>query len=122
MTPKELLSDKDTQFTNEVITELCKMVGIIHTFTMRASKQEKSIVERSIKEMRRHLRKINFNTKLLDNKSTDTLLVQRVLYAYESSRCITSTLKHTQNSLVITYMIEEYNYHIFPIEKHHCMS
>lgn len=66
---------------------------------MRASKQEKSIVERSIKEMRRHLRKINFNTRLLDNKSTDTLLVQRVLYAYVKKALGVSPHAHKHTKL-----------------------
>jgi len=80
--PKELVSDKGTQFCNEVIAELCKMVGTTHVFTMTASKQENGIVERSIKEIRRHLRAIIFSTNLMDNWSTYLPLVQRILNAH----------------------------------------
>ena len=79
--PKELVSDKGTQFCNEVIAELCKMVGTSQVFTMTASKQENGIVERSIKEIRRHLRAIIFTTNLMDNWSTYLPLVQRILNA-----------------------------------------
>ena len=67
--PKELVTDKGTQFANDIINELCRMVGTTQTFTMRASKQENGIVERSIKEIRKHLRNIIFTTNLMDNWS-----------------------------------------------------
>jgi len=54
------------------------MVGTTQTFTMRASKQENGIVERSIKEIRKHLRSVVFTTNLIDNWSTYLLLVQRI--------------------------------------------
>jgi transposase InsO family protein len=79
--PKDLVSDRGTQFCNEIITELCKMIGTTHVFTMRASKQENGIVERSIKEIRRHLRAIIFSRNLMDNWSTYLPLVQRILNA-----------------------------------------
>eukprot|EP01039_Chlorochromonas_danica_P015483 gene15483-18195_t len=61
--------------------ELCRMVGSEQIFTMTASKQENGIVERSIKEIRRHLRNIVFTTNLMDNWSTYLPLVQRILNA-----------------------------------------
>ena len=79
--PTQLLSDKGTQFCNEIIKELCKLVGTQQIFTMRASKQENGIVERSIKEIRRHLRAIIFHTNLMDNWSTYIPLVQRIFNA-----------------------------------------
>ena len=79
--PTQLVSDKGTQFANEIIKELCKMVGTEQIFTMRASKQENGIVERSIKEIRRHLRAIIFHTNLMDNWSTYIPLVQRIFNA-----------------------------------------
>ena len=57
------------------------MVGSSQAFTMRGSKQENGIVERSIKEIRRHLRAIIFSTNLMDNWSTYLPLVQRILNA-----------------------------------------
>ena len=50
--------------------------------TMRASKQENGIVERSIKEIRKHLRNIIFITNLMDNWSTYLPLVQRTLNSH----------------------------------------
>jgi len=46
------------------------MVGSEQIFTMTASKQENGIVERSIREIRRHLQNIVFTTNLMDNWST----------------------------------------------------
>ena len=43
------------QFCYTIIAELCSMVGLEQKFTMTAFKQENGIVERSIKEIRRHL-------------------------------------------------------------------
>ena len=80
--PKEIVTDKGTQFANEIINELCRMVGTTHTFTMRASKQENGIVERSIKEIRKHLRNIIFTSNLMDNWSTYLPLVQRILNSH----------------------------------------
>jgi len=48
---------------------------------MTASKQENGIVERSIKEIRRHLRAVIFHTNLMDNWSTYLPLVQRIFNA-----------------------------------------
>ena len=79
--PKELVSDKGTQFCNEIIDELCNVVGTTHVFTMTASKRENGIVERSIKEIRRHLRAIIFSTNLMDNWSTYLPLIQRIFNA-----------------------------------------
>ena len=79
--PRELVSDQGTQFANKIIEELSRMVGSSQAFTMRGSKQENGIVERSIKEIRRHLRAIIFSTNLMDNWSTYLPLVQRILNA-----------------------------------------
>jgi len=79
--PPQILFDDGTQFCNSVIAELCRMVGSEQTFTMTASKQENGIVERSIKEIRRHLRNIVFATNFIDNWSTYLPLVQRILNA-----------------------------------------
>jgi len=55
------------------------MVGSEQIFAMTASKQENGIVERSIKEIRRHLRNLVFS--LMDNWSTYLPLVQHILNA-----------------------------------------
>jgi hypothetical protein len=79
--PSELLSDKGTNFANKIIKELCQIIGTEKTFTMTASKEENSIVERSIKEIRRHLRAIIFSRNLIDDWSVILPLVQRILNA-----------------------------------------
>ena len=65
--PSELLSDQGTNFANEIIQELCRIIGTDKTFTMTSSKEENGIVERSIKEIRRHLRAIIFSRNLIDD-------------------------------------------------------
>jgi len=79
--PFELISDKGTQFANEIIQELCRAVGTKQVFTMTASKEENGIVERSIREIRRHLRAVIFHTNLMDNWSTYLPIVQRIFNA-----------------------------------------
>lgn len=46
-TPSELLSDQETTFVNQLIREIYQVIGTEQTFTMTASKEENSIVERS---------------------------------------------------------------------------
>jgi len=48
---------------------------------MTASKEENGIVERSIREIRRHLRAVNFQTNPMDNLSTYLSIVQRIFNA-----------------------------------------
>jgi len=49
-----LISDKGTQFANEIIQELCRAVGTEQVFTMTAAKKDIGIVERSIRESASH--------------------------------------------------------------------
>jgi hypothetical protein len=79
--PSELLSDQGTNFANLIIDEICRINGIEKTLTMTASKEENSIVERSIKEIRRHLRAIIFSRNLIDDWSLILPLVRRILNA-----------------------------------------
>ena len=79
--PSELLSDQGTNFANHIIREICQVVGTAKTFTMTASKEENSFVERSIKEIRRHVRAIIYSRNLIDDWSLILPLVQRILNA-----------------------------------------
>ncbi len=79
--PDKLRSDRGTQFVNDTITELLKLVGTEHVLTMAESKEENSIVERANKEVMRHLRAIILDQKVRNEWSTYLPLVQRRMNA-----------------------------------------
>ena len=54
--PGQVLTDGGSQFSNEEIKELIRLVGCQHTICLSYSKEENSIVERANKEVMRHLR------------------------------------------------------------------
>jgi hypothetical protein len=62
---KEILSDNGTQFCNQIITELIKIIGAEHITTTPYSKEENGLVERSNKEVVRHLRAILFDKNVI---------------------------------------------------------
>ena len=49
-------SDMGSQFVNEVVEKLHHLMGVSHNLTIAYSKEENAIVERSNKEVNRHLR------------------------------------------------------------------
>ena len=59
-TPNQILSDNGTQFTNDLVKELIKILGPQHLTTLPYSKEENAIVERVNKEILRHLRGLIF--------------------------------------------------------------
>ena len=59
-TPSQILTDNGTQFVNELIKELLKVLGVQHLTILAYSKEENTIVERANKEVLRHLRNIVF--------------------------------------------------------------
>ena len=77
--PKELLSDNGTQFANELMTELLNILNINQLFTTPYSKEENAIVERSNKEVMRHLRAIIFDKKILADWYIYLPMVQRII-------------------------------------------
>ena len=50
--PKHTHSDKGTQFTNNVIDELFKFIGIKHTKSTTAPHEENGVVERAIRDVK----------------------------------------------------------------------
>lgn len=62
--PYMIQSDKGTQFVNEIIKEMYKVMDIKQIETTAYSKEENGIVERANLEVMRHLRNILFHTKL----------------------------------------------------------
>ena len=79
--PQNLRSDRGTQFVNDIITQLLRLVGTDHVLTMADSKEENSIVERANKEVMRHLRAIVLDQKVQTEWSTYLPLVQRIMNA-----------------------------------------
>jgi len=77
--PKEILSDNGTQYVNHLIDELVKVLNMDHLFTVPYSKEENGIVERSNKEVMRHLRAIIFDKNIIGEWYMYLPLVQRIM-------------------------------------------
>ena len=75
----QLLSDRGSAFVNAVIKELLTYSGTEHLTSTPYSKEENSIVERSNKEIMRHLRNIIFDWRVSKKWSTYLPIVQRVI-------------------------------------------
>lgn len=82
--PSQILSDNGTQFVNETIAELLKLVGTEHILTMAYSKEENAIVERSNKEVMRHMRAIIFHTNIISDWWLNLPIIQRIMNASEN--------------------------------------
>jgi hypothetical protein len=65
-TPLQIQSDGGSQFVNEVVHALSDLLGTQQITTVAYSKQENAIVERSNKEVMRHLRAYLFDNKVLE--------------------------------------------------------
>jgi hypothetical protein len=77
--PSQVLSDNGTQYVNDVIKELFKLMGTEHVLTMAGSKEEGSIVEHSNKEVLRPLRAIMYHKNIYDDWSVYLPMVQRII-------------------------------------------
>jgi hypothetical protein len=77
----QLLSDNGSQYVNDIIYELIKLVGTEHIRTLAYSKEENSIVERANKEVLRHLRAIVFDQNVSHRWSFSLPFVQRIINA-----------------------------------------
>jgi len=56
--PLKIRTDQGSQFVNDIVAELLKLVGVEHELTLAYSKEESAIVERANKEVMRHLKAI----------------------------------------------------------------
>jgi hypothetical protein len=83
--PTKLRSDNGSQFVNEIIAELLRIVGTEHELTLAYSKEENAIVERANKEVMRHLRAICLDRSRIDDWGRCLPLVQRIMNASEHS-------------------------------------
>jgi hypothetical protein len=76
---QELQSDNGTQFVNEIIRELCLIMGSEQKRTLAYSSEENGIVERANKEVLRHLRALVYDSKVVDKWNIYLPFVQRIL-------------------------------------------
>ena len=79
--PQDLLSDGGSQYVNEIIQEFLNLIGTEHKVTIAYSKEENSIVERSNKEVLRHLKNIVFDKRVMQQWSIYLPLVMRIYNA-----------------------------------------
>ena len=77
--PCQLLSDNGTQYANETIAELTKLMGVDQQFTQAYSHEENALVERANKEVMRHLRAIVYERKIKEEWYLYLPLVQRIM-------------------------------------------
>ena len=64
--PSTILSDNGSQYVNNIITEILKLINTEHCKTMAYSKEENAIVERANKEVLRHLRAQKYSTYMVN--------------------------------------------------------
>lgn len=82
--PMYIRSDRGSQFVNGLIRDLLRLMGVEHQLTLAYSKESNAIVERSNKEVMRHLTAILFDRRILSVWSMEYLpLVQRIINAQE---------------------------------------
>jgi transposase InsO family protein len=92
--PQAIQSDNGSQFVNELIAELIRIVGTEHIRTLQYSKEENAIVERANKEALRHLRALVFSVGTHVDWSLRLGLVSRILNStvHESIGCNPASL------------------------------
>jgi transposase InsO family protein len=84
--PGVIRSDRGSQFVNNLIADLCKLLVTDQQLSIAYSKEENGIVERSNKEVMRHIRAIIFDRRIIEHWSMDQLpLVMRILNSEEKT-------------------------------------
>jgi hypothetical protein len=84
--PTQLRSDRGSHFVNEVISDLLQLVGVQQQLTLSYSKEENSLVERSNKEVNRHLQALTFDKNTIDEYKLCVPIVQRIINSSYNSR------------------------------------
>ena len=78
--PRQLLTDRGTQFVNNVVSELVeKLAEIDKVISIAHSKEENGLVERANKEVVRHLSAIIQDVKILAEWDVNLPFVQRII-------------------------------------------
>ena len=80
-TPSMILSDKGHEFVNSIHKSLASIAGYENITTTAYSKQENSIVERTNREVLRHLQAIVYDVNIKSNWRRCLPIVQRILNA-----------------------------------------
>ena len=79
-TPYRIVTDNGTQFKNELVEELLKLLGVEHLTILAYSHEENAIVERANREIMRHLRGLIFTHNEVSKWSKHYVpLVQRIM-------------------------------------------
>jgi len=82
--PEQIQADQGTQYVNQLIEELCKMLGSDYAInTTPYSKEENAMVERANKEVMRHLRALIFHKNIISEWSNNLPIVQRIINSSE---------------------------------------
>ena len=79
--PNSIRTDNGTQFVNKISDELCGFTSIYHELTHAGSKEDNSIVERSNKEVMRHIRAIIYDKGVVHDWVEYLPFVQRIMNA-----------------------------------------
>ena len=79
--PSQIVSDRGTHFTADIIRELMVLFGVDHHLTVAASKQENAAVENANKRTQEHLRSMLFDNRIIARWSDVLPLVQRIMMA-----------------------------------------
>ena len=79
--PSQIVSDRGTHFTAEIIKELMILFGTDHVLTLVASKQENAAVENANKRSQEFLRTMLFDNRIISRWSDVLPLVQRIMMA-----------------------------------------
>ncbi len=79
--PRELLSDRGSQFVNDIIAAVLHSVGSSHVLAMAYSHEENGRIERANKEILRHLRAFVMHSKVVDDWVDKLPFVQRIMNA-----------------------------------------
>ena len=79
--PSQIVSDRGTHFTADIIRELMILFGADHQLTVAASKQENAAVENANKRSQEYLRTMLFDNRIIARWSDVLPLVQRIMMA-----------------------------------------
>jgi hypothetical protein len=101
--PLELVSDRGSQFANDIIKHFLEMEGTSHVLTMPYSKEENSVVERANKEVARWIKGMLYGKQW--PKSQWSRTIPHVIRIHNASPC-ESLDGHTPASLVFGERIE----------------
>jgi hypothetical protein len=84
--PYQIRSDNGTQYVNNMITELLRLIGITHETILAYSHEENAIVERANKEVLRHLRTMIYDENVMTEWRKYLPLIQRIMNSTVHSR------------------------------------